>query len=233
MVGCGFSASFRGRSVDTMTTLSPSALIAQLSWRYATKKFDPARKISADAWEALEQALILSPSSFGLQPWRFLVITDPAKRAALVPHTWNQTQPLDCLHFVVLTVKTDLDQEHVDKYLDRIVAIRGGSREAMGGFKGMMMNSLDQARTAGFLDQWQTHQVYIALGQFMAAAAVLGIDTCPMEGLVPDQYDRELGLVGTGYHTVVACAAGYRAANDKYAAVPKVRFSASQVVQHI
>lgn len=215
------------------TTLTPTALMAQLNWRYATKKFDAQRKISPEVWLALEQALVLAPSSFGLQPWKFLVVTDPAKRAALVPLSWNQTQPVDCSHFVVFTVKTGLDAAYVDRYLQRIVELRGGSTDALAGFRGMMVGSLDKARGAGYLDTWQTHQVYIALGQFMAAAAVLGVDTCPMEGLEPERYDRELGLVGTGYKTVVACAAGYRAADDKYAALPKVRFLANDVITHV
>lgn len=216
-----------------MTTLPPAALVAQLNWRYATKRFDPHRKLSAIDWEALEQALVLAPSSYGLQPWRFVVITDPAKKAALVPHSWNQTQPADCSHFVVFTVRIGLDTAHVDRYLERIVTVRGGSKEALTGFKQVMVGSLDKARAAGFLDTWQTHQVYIALGQFMAAAAVMGIDTCPMEGIDSDRYDRELGLAETGYKTVVACAAGYRVAGDKYGTLPKVRFLTSDVIRHI
>lgn len=216
-----------------MTKPSPATLIAQLNWRYATKSFDPSRRVSDADWQALEQALVLSPSSFGLQPWKFLVVTDPLKKAALVRLSWNQTQPAECSHFVVFAVKTDLDAAHVDRYVDRIVAMRGGSREALAGFKNVMMGSLDKARAAGNLDTWQTHQVYIALGQFMAVAAIMGIDTCPMEGIDAERYDRELNLVDSGYKTVVACAVGYRAAGDKYAALAKVRFPASEVVRHI
>ena len=216
-----------------MNPLSPSALLAQLNWRYATKKFDPTRRIAPELWNALEQSLILAPSSFGLQPWKFLIVTSPTTKAALVPHAWNQTQPTDCSHFVVFTVKTGLDAAHVDHFLDRTVALRGGNREALAGYRGMILGSLEKARAGGFLDTWQTHQVYIALGQFMAAAAVLGVDTCPMEGIVPTEFDQILGLTGTGYRTVVACAAGYRAADDKYATLAKVRFHASEVIQHI
>ncbi len=216
-----------------MNHLAPADLLAALNWRYATKKFDPTRKIPAETWAALEQALVLSPSSFGIQPWKFLVVTDPAVREKLVPVSWGQTQPRDGSHHVVFAVRRDLPETHIDRYLARTAELRGTTVESLAPFKKMMMSSLDGARAKGFLDVWQTHQVYIALGQFMASAAVLGVDTCPMEGIEPPKYDEILGLSGTGYATVVACAAGYRAADDKYATLPKVRFPLSEVVQHI
>lgn len=216
-----------------MKTLAPSELLAALNWRYATKKFDPAKKIPAETWSALEQALVLSPSSFGIQPWKFLIVTSPAVREKLVPVSWGQTQPKDASHFVVFAVRKDLPEAHIDRYVARTAELRGSTPDALAPFKKMMMGSLEGARAKGFLDTWQTHQVYIALGQFMASAAVLGVDTCPMEGLEPAKYDEILGLAGTGFATVVACAAGYRAGDDKYATLPKVRFPAAEVIQHV
>jgi nitroreductase len=216
-----------------MKTLAPSELLAALNWRYATKKFDPARKIPTETWSALEQALVLSPSSFGIQPWKFLVVTDPVVREKLVPVSWGQTQPKDSSHFVVFAVRKDLPEAHIDRYVARTAELRGSTPEALAPFKKMMLGSLEGARAKGFLDTWQTHQVYIALGQFMASAAVLGVDTCPMEGLEPAKYDEILGLTGAGYATVVACAAGYRAGDDKYATLPKVRFPVAEVIQHV
>jgi nitroreductase len=216
-----------------MNPLPASELLAALNWRYATKKFDPARKIPAETWSALEQALVLSPSSFGIQPWKFLVVTNPALREKLVPVSWGQTQPKDGSHHVVFAVRKDLPEAHIDRYVARTAEVRGTTSEALAPFKKMMMGSLEGARAKGYLDTWQTHQVYIALGQFMASAAVLGVDTCPMEGIEPSKYDEILGLTGTGYATVVACAAGFRAADDKYASLPKVRFPASEVIQHL
>ena len=105
--------------------------------------------------------------------------------------------------------------------------------EAQAGFKKMMLGSVSKAASAGQLDVWQTHQIYIALGQFMAAAALLGVDTCPMEGIDPRKYDEILGLSGTGYTTVVVCPAGYRAVDDQYAVLPKVRFALEDVVPRI
>lgn len=216
-----------------MNPISTSDLLAAFNWRYATKKFDPTRKISPEIWSALEQSLVLSPSSFGIQPWKFLVVTDLAVRERLVPVSWGQPQPKDCSHFVVFTVLKDLPEAHLDRYVARTAEVRGTTPEALAPFRKMMLGSLEGARSRGHLDTWQTHQLYIALGQFMAGAALLGVDTCPMEGLEPVKYDEILGLTGSGYATVVACAAGYRAADDKYATLPKVRFPVAEVVQHL
>jgi len=215
-----------------MPPLPSSALLAALNWRYATKKFDPIRTIAAELWKDLEMALVLSPSSFGLQPWKFIVVTDPKLKARLVPASWGQTQPTDCSHFVIFTVRRGLDAADVDRFLTRSAEVTGRSLESMAGYRGMMVGSLEKARSAGYLDQWQTHQVYIALGQFMASAALVGVDTCPMEGIEPATYDEILGLTNTGYGTVVGCAAGYRSETDKYAQSPKVRFNLSEVIEH-
>ena len=161
------------------------------------------------------------------------MITDPAVKARLVPISWGQTQPADCSHLLVLAVKRGLGADHVEKFLDRQVEVRGGSKEKLSGYRDMMLGSLAGAAKAGTLDAWQTNQIYIALGQFMAAAALIGIDTCPMEGIDRAKYDEVLGLDGTDFATVVACPAGYRAAHDKYATAPKVRFKTADVVEHI
>ena len=213
--------------------ISSGQLLAALQWRYATKKFDPAKAIPAETWRALEQALVLAPSSIGLQPWKFIVVTNPDTRKALVTASYRQTQPLECSQFVVFAARRDLDAAHVDRHVARMAEVRGITVESLGKFRAMTLGNLDKAKAAGTLDSWQEHQVYIALGQFMACAALLGVDTCPMEGIEPAKYDELLGLTGTGFATVVACAAGYRLAEDKYAAMPKVRFKSDDVVVRI
>lgn len=215
-----------------MTSPAPAALLEALRWRYATKQFDPDRRIPADTWAALEASLVLTPSSLGLQPWRFLVVTAPDLREALMAASYRQTQPRDCSHFVVFTVRRGLDTAHIDRHVARTAAVRGVGEDSLAKFRTMIAGSVEQARARGTLDAWQEHQAYIALGQFMLAAALLGVDTCPMEGIEPARYDEILGLGGTGYGTAVACAAGYRSAGDKYAAAPKVRFPAAEVIEH-
>lgn len=218
-----------------MQPVSNRTLIQQLEWRYATKKFDAQRKIPAADWETLEQALTLTPSSFGLQPWKFFVVVDQPTKEKLVPASWKQTQPAEASHMVVFAIRQNLSEADIDRYLQRIVEVRGGAVEDLAGFRKMMVGSLlsPKMTLASHINEWATRQVYIALGNFMTAAAMLGIDTCPMEGIVPQQYDEILGLGATGYATSVACAAGYRAADDKYATIPKVRFAVDDVVQRI
>lgn len=202
----------------------------QLRWRYAVKKFDPSRTIPPEDWAVLEQALVLSPSSYGLQPWKFFVITDPATRAKLPPLTWDQSQVEDGSHVVVFAIRKDLDALHVDKHVARTAEVRGVAPDTLTGYRKMILGSLVPPPAGFDVNVWATHQVYLALGTFMTAAALLGIDTCPMEGFQPEEYDRLLGLGALGYHAVVLAVAGYRAADDCNATLPKVRFPVEDVV---
>jgi hypothetical protein len=213
--------------------LSPEQLTAALHWRYATKKFDPARKIPADQWQALEQALVLSPSSVGLQPWKFFIVTDQEVKNRLMAASYRQAQVGDCSHFVVMAARRDLDAAHVDRHITRMTEVLGVTADSLAKFRAMVMGNLDKARAAGTLDTWQQHQIYIALGVFLAAAPLLGIDTCPMEGIETTKYDAILGLEDSDYATVVGCAAGYRLADDKYSAAKKVRFQPEDVIVRI
>jgi nitroreductase len=213
--------------------IPPQQLVDALNWRYATKKFDPTKKIPDADWAALEQAMVLAPSSIGLQPWKFIVVKDPDVKAQLTAASFRQAQATDCSHFVVFTVRRDLDADHVDRHIMRMVEVQGVTPESLAKFRTMTMRNLDKARAEGKLDTWQTHQIYIALGQFMASAALLGVDTCPMEGIEPEKFDEILRLKSSNYATVVACAAGYRLPDDKYATIKKVRFSAEDVVVRI
>ncbi len=213
-----------------MNPISTDSLLSALRWRYATKRFDANRTIPTETWSALEQALILSPSSFGLQPWKFVVVTDPTLKSQLVAASWGQSQPKDCSHLVVLTVRQGLNHADVDRYLQCSSAITGRPLEALAGYRSVITGFVDTATAKGTVDAWSTRQVYIALGQFMASAAMIGVDTCPLEGIDPAKYDEILGLKGTGYATVVGCAAGYRSSEDGYSKAPKVRFAASELI---
>lgn len=214
-----------------MTPTSPQHLLDALSWRYATKSFDPARPIPAEVWDALERSLVLTPSSYGLQPWRFLVVTDPALRQRLRAASWNQAQVTDCSHHVVFLGRTEMREADVQRHVERTTEVRGLPPGALDKFKAVIVGDVvagPRGRTAA---EWAARQCYIALGQFMLACAQLGVDACPMEGFDPAQYDEILGLAGSGYRSVVACPAGYRSAADKYAAIPKVRYPREQVVE--
>lgn len=214
-----------------MATLNANDLIEQLNWRYATKEFDPSKKIPAATLEVLEQALVLTPSSFGLQPWKFIIVEDQSVKDQLPAVSWNQQQPKDCSHMVVLAARTGYKRENVGEFIDRMAEMRGVTVESLSGYEKFAGGFVDQASEQGWIDTWAQKQVYIALGQLMLSAAALGVDACPMEGIDPKAYDRILGLEESGYSTVVACPLGYRSETDKYATTDKVRFAASDVIE--
>lgn len=213
--------------------LSEQQLLQALQWRYATKAFDPNRKITTATWNTLQEALVLSASSFGLQPYRFVVVNDPATRAKLLPHAWNQRQVVDASHFVVFAGRIAMTEAEIDRFLGRIVEVRGGNREALAGYRQMMTGSLLGEHLKPVIPHWAARQAYIALGNLLTSAALLGVDACPMEGFVPAEFDKILGLPSQGYAAVVCCALGYRSADDKYAAAPKVRFPATELLSTI
>ena len=213
-------------------TISTDRLLQSLRWRYATKRFDPTRRIPAETWDSIEESLVLTPSSFGLQPWKFLVIQDPGLRALLSPESWRQPQVVEASHYVVLTARTDLDASDIDAWMERMAEIQGTTLEAVAPLKGVI-EGFAQAMSHEARHAWNVRQTYIALGQLMTSAAMLEVDACPMEGISTVGYDQVLGLEGSGYATTVACALGYRSADDKYAATPKARFDRSRVIAHL
>src|SRR5579859_2512657 len=189
-----------------MNLLNPQQLLQALNWRYATKVFDATKKIPDDVWQALKQALVLTPSSYGLQPYKFLVVESPAKRAELLPHAWNQKQVVDASHFIVLTAQTKVTEADVDKLIQHTSHRRQIPAGALDSYRGMMVGDLIKGPRGKIAHEWATRQTYIALGNLMTCAAVLGVDACPMEGFSPAEFDRLLGLENSGYASVVCCA---------------------------
>ena len=214
-------------------TISQQTVVEALNWRYATKAYDTAKKIPADVWKTLEQSLVLAPSSYGLQPYKFLVVNDAAKRAELRPHSWGQAQITDASHLVVFAARTTLTERHVDEFIQRVSEVRGVPADALGGYRDMMVGDLVKGPRSAVVQHWAARQAYIALGELLTTAALLGVDATPIEGFNPAEYDKLLKLEGTGYSSVVVAALGYRSAEDKYASLPKVRFSTGQLVETI
>jgi nitroreductase len=212
--------------------LQPQDLVSALRFRYATKKFDPARKLDSASWDALCQSLVLAPSSFGLQPWRFLVVSNPAIRASLREVSWNQPQITEADRLVVITARTDLTAADIDAWMSCLAESQGKAPEDLAPYRGMIDGFVGALDTAA-RENWNIRQCYIALGQLMTSAAVMGIDTCPLEGIDKAAYNRILGLENSGYATAMACAIGYRAADDAYATAPKARFEIRELIQEM
>lgn len=216
---------------QSMSTVSGEIILQQLAWRYATKEFDPTKKISAELWTTLETAIIHSPSSYGLQPWKFVVVTDQAVKDQLPAAAWGQNQPKDCSHYVVIAARKTTDAEYVEKLVQATAATRSISPASLDGLRQAILG-----KTSGMKDghlEWNSRQCYIALGFLLETAALLEIDACPMEGIIRDRMDDVLGLTGSDYTATVACALGYRSAGDKYASAKKVRYSAADLIKRI
>lgn len=216
-----------------MPNLNRDQLLSALMWRYATKSFDPNRKLTSDVWSALEETLVLSPSSFGLQPYRFLVIDDRATREKLLAQAWGQRQVVDASHFVVFAARTSVTAEEIDAFIELTAKTRSIPKEALNAYRDMMRGSLLNEGFKASAPHWAARQAYIALGNLMTAAAVLGVDACPMEGFDPAKFDELLGLKAQGLAAVVCCAVGYRSVDDKYAGLAKVRLPRTMLVQHV
>ena len=216
-----------------MSTIPNDQLLQQLHWRYATKKFDPQRKISAPDWATLETALLLTASSGGLQPWKFIVVTDPAVRARLTPASYGQPQINDASHLVVFAAKNNLGAADVDAHLRNVAQTQGVPFEALAPLRSMLVGGIINALDEPARNAWARNQTYIALGNLLTSAALLGIDACPMEGFDRAQYDEILGLKTHGLASAVIATLGYRAPTDKYASSPKVRFPPEQIFLHI
>lgn len=214
-------------------TLSSDALLSGLNWRYATKKFDAHRKLSPELVKALEDALVLTASGYGLQPWKFVFVNDPALREKLTEAAYGQTQVKTASHLVVFATKTSIGEKDVEAYLKRIAAVRGIPEAALSGFRDMLMNSIVKGMTQEQQRAWAARQAYIALGNLLTSAALLGIDAGPMEGFDPKRFDEILGLGAKGLSASVICVLGYRDESDPYASLAKVRFPKEETIMKL
>ncbi len=201
-----------------------------LEWRYATKKFNPDKKVSEDDFSDLLESLRLSASSYGLQPWKFIAIEDPELRKTLRKHAWDQPQVTDASRFIVLCAKDDVTADYIKQYIMEIAKTRNIKEEALKGYEDMMLGSFSK-KDKNARVEWAKKQVYIALGTLLTACAHKRIDACPMEGFDHEKFNEILDLKKHGLTATVCCAVGYRADDDSNARMKKVRFSMDKIVE--
>jgi nitroreductase len=214
-------------------TIRPSQLLAQLNWRYAVKEFDSSRKIPPELWTVLEDVLVLTPSSGGLQPWAFLVVDNPALREKLVGASYGQTKVKDASHLVVFAARQNFNELDVDSHLKRLAHVQGKTIESLAPLRNMLVGSIVSGMDRAAINAWAGRQVAIALGNLLTSAALLGIDACPMEGFVPAEYDAILRLNEKRLAAIALCTLGYRSETDPFASLPKVRFNKESVIFHL
>ena len=204
-------------------------VIEAMKWRYATQKFDTTKKLTEEQIDELLQAIILSPSSFGLQPWKFILVTNPEVRKKLREVGYNQLKITEASHLIVFTVEKNIDEKLADKFIESISKIRGVNIADLKGYADMIKGSI-ASRTPEQNVEWATRQVYIALGVLITSAAIQGIDVGPMEGFDPKKFDEILGLEKMGLESKVIAAVGFRASDDPSASYKKVRYSQDEIV---
>lgn len=202
--------------------------INALKWRYACKAFDPEKIVSEDKIQRLKEGLNLTASSYGLQPFKFLILKDKEKRELLVEHSWNQRQVVDASHLFIIAVRTDINEAFISDYINLISEQRGVPAEELEAFKGMMMGSIiSKSKEEQFI--WAKNQAYITLGNLLLQCGLEEIDATPMEGFIPSKYDEILGLEAMNLKSVLVCPIGYRSDNDPYVTLKKVRQSLENI----
>lgn len=202
-------------------------ILDALNWRYAVKEFDATKKISQEDMDTILESARLAPSSIGLEPWKFIVVINEELRAKIRTVGYDQSKITEASHLVVIARRTD-----VDVLPTGAAKAQEKSLEDLEGLKGMAEGGLAAKKATNSSDAWMMSQTYIALGMMVESAALLGIDSCPMEGFDAGEVDTLLGLEEQGLTTTSMLAVGYRG-DDPYAKLPKTRRTADEVITYL
>jgi len=202
-------------------------ILEKLEWRYATKQFDSSKILSEEKVEKLIKAANLTATSFGLQPVKVVLVENPAVREELVNHSWGQKQVAEASHLLVISVFKDLNDTHVDEFVERMAETRSIPAESLDGMSNMIKGFLSKMNE-GQKKEWMTNQAHIVMGNLLTVCAVEEIDSCPIAGFVPKKYDEVLNLDEDNLESVLVLPVGYRLEEDKYANLAKVRMSDSE-----
>jgi nitroreductase len=199
-----------------------SNFIENQKWRYATKKFDASKKISEADFNVLKQAIQLSSSSYGLQPYKILIIENPEIRAKIQPVAWGQSQIVESSHLLVFANITNFGASQIDTYIENMAATRGITVESIQGYADFMKSKITTL-PVDLRNTWTSKQTYLALGNLLNAAAELKIDVTPMEGFEPEKVNEILGLNEMGLNASLLATIGYRHEEDATQHYAKVR----------
>jgi nitroreductase len=205
-----------------------SNFIKNANWRYATKKFDATKKVSDADLQTLKEAIRLSASSYGLQPYQVILVENLELRAQLQPAAWGQTQIVDASHLLVFANVTNIGDAEIDAYLNNVAETRGLPLDALQGY-GDFMKSKISTLPVEQRNIWTSKQTYIALGNLLNAAAELNIDVTPMEGFEPEKVNEILGLNERGLNASLIAPIGYRHEEDATQSYAKVRKSEQEL----
>lgn len=205
-----------------------SKFIESQNWRYATKKFDANKKISETDLEILKEAIRLSSSSYGLQPYKVLIVENPELRAKIQPAAWGQSQIVDASHLFIFANMVNVGEKEIDTYVKNIAETRRIPVDNIAGY-GDFMKSKIASLPEDVKNTWAAKQTYLALGNLLNVAAELKIDATPMEGFEPDKVNEILGLSELGLNATLIATVGYRHEEDTNQHVKKVRKSKEEL----
>lgn len=197
-------------------------IIESLNWRYATKKFDSNRKLSLEQVNILKHAFNLTASSYGLQPIKLVIISNQELKNKLLESSMNQQQVVQCSHLLVICIETEIDEAYIDTYFKRIIDIRQTPSNILELSKKSIINEFNDMSNSSILS-WSKNQAYLALGNLLTVCSVEGIDSCPMEGFIPEKYDDFLDLKSKNLKSVLIMPIGYRSTDDIFSGLEKVR----------
>lgn len=197
-------------------------IIDHLKWRYATKKFDVAKKLSDEKLQIIKEAFNLTATSFGLQTVSLIVVIDKEKREELVQYSYHQKQVLDASHLLVICIQDDISVTDVDDLFDSVAELRQTPEDVLKPYR-MDLKTMMQDMSKTERQEWSIKQAYITLGNLMTVCAIENVDACPMEGFIPEKYDAVLNLKERNLKSVLLLPIGYRAEDDQFATFKKVR----------
>ncbi len=204
-------------------------IIEQLKWRYATKKFNDSKILSEEKLNILKESFNLTATSYGLQPLKMVVIGNSELKKKLVPITMNQEQVNEASHVLVLCTETKMDSNYIKDYFNIVENIRQTPRSIIDPFESFLIDEFSE-KSKTTLETWMAKQAYLALGNLLTVCALEDIDSCPIEGFEPKKYDALLELSDKGLQSVLVLAVGYRADDDFFSGLKKVRRGVEEVV---
>ncbi|UOB17764.1 NAD(P)H-dependent oxidoreductase [Abyssalbus ytuae] len=207
-------------------------IVEILRWRYATKKFDSLKKIPQKKIDIIKQSFNLTATSYGLQPVKLIIVEDTEIRKKLVEYSWNQTQVVEASHLLVFCTINKIDANYIRTYYQLIKKIRNTPDEILKPFEDFLIEDFDK-KNKEEIEIWAAKQAYLAMGNLLTVCAVEQIDACPMEGFLPAKYDEILNLESQGLKSVLAMPIGYRANDDIFAEMKKVRKEVSESIIHL
>ncbi|NER16765.1 NAD(P)H-dependent oxidoreductase [Spongiivirga citrea] len=198
------------------------SIIESLEWRYAVKKFDVNKNLSEEQIATIKNAFNLTATSYGLQPVKLIIIKDRLIKEALVPHSWQQQQVADASHLLIFAIEKGIDSDYITSYFNRVKKVRNTPDVVLDPFKESLIDSFKE-KNREEVNEWATKQAYLAMGNLLTVCAIEKIDACPMEGFIPEEYDRILSLEEKGLSAVLVMPVGYRADDDMFSDFKKVR----------